>query len=352
MSEQVISVVVPCRNERRTLIACLDALEAQDFPGRRFEVILVDGRSTDGCPQLAAARGLRVLQDHGRGPAGARNVGIWASRGAVVAFTDADCVPRFDWLSGIDAAFRDDPTIAGVAGPMRLPRATLLGRLEDNDARRHYRGYITSNVAYRRDVLFEVGGFDEDLCCAEDYDLAWRVLDRGHRIAHDERPVVLHDPPELYGAPWPYLRKQYWYARNDVPTHVRALARAASSPDARAGSAAAISGSFDALSHAAPAVAIALGLAAPRTAAAGIGLAFGRAVRHAWRNVVSLGEGWADLPAIVAVQTAKSLTRGVGTLAGLASLADPREWGSFRAREIGAGPARPQPSPRAEMDVG
>lgn len=333
MSLPEISVVVPCRNERWSLGNCLDAIDAQDYPPRRFEVIVVDGRSTDGCREFVQARGLRVLDDPGRGPAAARNLGIRAASGEIVAFTDADCVPRFDWLSHFADAFRRDPTLAGVAGPLRLPRATLLGRIEDNDARRFYRGYITSNVAYRRSVLLEVGGFDEMLCCAEDYDLAWRVLDRGHRIAHDERPVVLHDPPELQGSLPRYLRKQFWYARHDVPAHARAILRASRAFEPTPGSMAALVGGADALGHSVAALAAAAGVArgSPSLLAAGLGAAAVRAARHAWESTSMLGEGWRELPAIAAIQTAKALTRGAGTLVGVAELADPRAWRVFSA---------------------
>ena len=234
-----VTVVVACRDEVATLPACLDALEAQDH--HDFEVLAIDGCSTDGSTELLRSRRVRVLNDTGNGPAGARNVGIEAARGEIVAFTDADCVPRFDWLAWLVARF-EEPTVAGVAGGLRLPRDTLLGRLEDNDARLHYAGYITSNVAYRRSVLREVGGFDPTLRCAEDYDLAWRILDHGHRIVHEPRAVVLHNPPELENGLPSYLAKQFWYARHDIPTHALALARAWQAAGPAYGSGAAAAG--------------------------------------------------------------------------------------------------------------
>ncbi|HWH07563.1 MAG TPA: glycosyltransferase, partial [Candidatus Thermoplasmatota archaeon] len=227
-----ISVVVPCRNEAASLRACLDALALQDYPRDRFEVIVVDGGSTDGCADVARARGTRLLADRGEGPAAARNLGIRAAQGGIVAFTDADCMPRPDWLTRVAEVFAEDPGVAGVAGALRMPRETFLGRLEDDEARAHYRGVITSNVSYRRAALLDVGGFDESLQCAEDYDLAWRLVDAGHRVVHDPRPVVVHSPPEVHGSVAGYLRKQLWYAESDVPAHVRAFRRRRGSRDA------------------------------------------------------------------------------------------------------------------------
>lgn len=329
-----VSVVIPCRNEAKTLAACLDALDQQDLPRSRFEILVVDGRSTDGCREMLRARGVAMLDDPGRGPAAARNVGILAARGRIVAFTDADCIPRFDWLSQLLAAFARAPDAGGVAGPLRLPRDTLLGRLEDNDARQRYRGYITSNVAYRREALLEVGGFDEELSCAEDYDLAWRIMDAGYRILHDDGPVVLHDPPEIGGAVAGYLRKQFWYARNDVPAHARAISRAARSSEARAGSGAAILGSMNALGNAGWVGLLAYSVARGRpraAAAAGAGLAL-QSARVVARSAAGVAGASRDLPGMIVVQAAKTLARGAGTLVGLADLASPSGWRHLTAR--------------------
>lgn len=319
----LISVVVPCRNEAASLCVCLDALALQDFPRERFEVIVVDGGSTDGCREMAAERGARVLSDGADGPAGARNVGIHAARGEVVAFTDADCVPRTDWLTRVAEVFAEDPSLAGVAGALRMPRETFLGRLEDDEARAFYRGFITSNVAYRRDALLAVGGFDASLKCAEDYDLAWRLMDAGYRIVHDPRPVVVHAPPEASGTVVGYLRKQYWYARSDVPAQARALRRWRTSRSA-AGSSRAVLGAADALTSAGVAGALGLGAVArsPRLAAAALGLTLAGVASRVAR-VARLTSETRELPARVALLTARRLARGAGTLAGCAQLLAP-----------------------------
>lgn len=318
-----ISIVIPCRNERGTIEACLDAIAAQDYPGSRFEVLAVDGHSTDGSCEVLRARGLRILRDPGRGPAAARNVGVQHARGRIVAFTDADCVPRFDWLSRLVEPFADAPDVGAVAGAMRMPRDTLLGRLEDNDARVHYRGYITSNIAYRRDVLLQVGGFDETLLCAEDYDLAWRVLDAGFRIERAPEAVVRHHPPELAGPPRRYLAKQFWYARQDVPAHARALARAWRARGRSPGSTRALAGALDALHASAWLAGAGLGLMlrAPAVVAGTLAGASLTAARHVVHTVADVGEGAWEAAPMVALETTKRLVRGAGTLAGLADLA-------------------------------
>lgn len=346
-----ISVVIPCRNERETLDHCLAALDAQRFPRERFEVIVVDGGSTDGSREVALARGVRLLDDGANGPSGARNIGIRAARADIIAFTDADCVPQDDWLTRIAEVFAEDATLAGVAGALRMPRSTLVGRLEDMDAVVHYRGFITSNVAYKRDVLLSIGGFDESLCCAEDYDLAWRAMDAGHRILHDRRPVVLHEPPEVTGPLATFLRKQFWYARNDVPTHLRALrrARATSSPG-MAGSAEAARGMLHALRDAGSAAAVGSLFFVPELAALGavaLALQSGRSVR---RTALQAGESnKRDIAAMALIDAGKRLARGAGTLVGYAELALPKKRAlltSPSTRSWGVAPSL-APRPRA-----
>lgn len=330
------SVVIPCRDEHARLAACLDALAAQDFPRHGFEVVVVDGGATLAPGALALDPGIQLLRDEGRGPAAARNLGIRASRGEIVAFTDADCVPRFDWLSRLDDALREEPDAAGMAGGLRLPRRSILGRLEDNDARVRYAGYITSNVAYRRDALDAVGGFDETLRCAEDYDLAWRILEAGMRIGRAPQATVLHDPPELADGLRPYLAKQFWYARHDVPAHARALRRGATAPRA---------GVRSALANSAWASAATVGLFARRpilglASLAGAGFLAARDVAEA---VEAVGEGEDEIVALSLVESAKRLVRGAGTIVGLVELGRPSSIRALRS----AGPSPWMPRLRA-----
>lgn len=338
-----ITVVVPCRNEEDALRGCLGALLAQDPPAPRHEVIVVDGGSTDGTARLAERMGVTLLHDGANGPSGARNIGIRHARGDIVAFTDADCVPGSDWLTRIAEVFAEDERVAGVAGALRMPRDTFLGRLEDDEAGAMYRGFITSNVAYRRDVLLALGGFDESLQCAEDYDLAWRALDAGYRIVHDPRPVVVHAPPEVAGSLGGYLAKQLWYAKNDVPAHLAAIGRHQRSRTAP-GSASAVVSSW---ASARDAAILALGVAgvaarSPLALAALGWFAFG-AARHQARLEAAVGVP--ELLARIAVVTARRGVRAAGTLAGYAALARP---GGFAALRPGEAVAPLAPSPSAE----
>jgi glycosyltransferase involved in cell wall biosynthesis len=165
-----ISVVVPFRNAERHIERCLDALAGQEPFDGDFEVLLVDDRSTDASAELVARRGLRLLRSHGRGPYAARNVGILASSGDVVAFTDADCEPASDWVGRIAEEFERAGTDI-VVGP-RLPadqrRLSLVSAYErTKDAyvfggRRTELYYASAqNMAVRRAALDRLGLFRE-----------------------------------------------------------------------------------------------------------------------------------------------------------------------------------------------
>jgi glycosyltransferase involved in cell wall biosynthesis len=94
ISQPLVSVVVPVRNGERFLGEALDSVLAQDY--EPVELIVVDDGSTDGSGDIAGARGAHVIRQEGGGLAAARNAGLAAAQGELVAFIDADDV----WLPG------------------------------------------------------------------------------------------------------------------------------------------------------------------------------------------------------------------------------------------------------------
>lgn len=166
-----ISVVVPVRNAERHVSRCLAALASQARFDGSYEVVAVDDGSTDRSAELVArASGVRLLRSAGSGPYAARNLGVRASDGDVVAFTDADCEPASDWLRRIAQEFRREET-AVLVGP-RLPadgtRLALVSAYErTKDAyvfgqRRTHLYYASAqNLAVRRTAFERLGPFRE-----------------------------------------------------------------------------------------------------------------------------------------------------------------------------------------------
>jgi GT2 family glycosyltransferase len=201
---------MPTYNRANCLKERLGALLDQHYPPDQYELIVVDDASTDETTVLLkhweATHGgrMRVLrQERNRGPAAARNRGVAEARGVLIAFTDDDCVVTPDWLEQIQCGYRE-PGIVGVGGEV-LPLAT------DSPIRCYFARYstiaqpatrqgqilylITANASFRRDILLQVGGFDETLAIAggEDPDLCLRLGQLGYRFGYNPRAIVYHD---------------------------------------------------------------------------------------------------------------------------------------------------------------
>lgn len=242
-ADPVVTVVVATHNRAAHLRQLLDALAAQTLP---HELIVVDDDSPDDTPRLLAERGVRTIRSDRRGPGGARQLGWQASTTPIVAFTDDDCLPSPGWLEALVAPLRDGS--ADFAQGRTLPRPDQLDRsgpfgrtlrVEREDGL-----YQTCNIAYRREVLEEVGGFRASFTgphtAGEDTDLAWRAKEAGRRSTFVPEALVHH---EVWPSDWwtfvkdrrrwgmvvqvlehhPELRRlvhRRWFYR---PSHVRTL---------------------------------------------------------------------------------------------------------------------------------
>lgn len=207
-----ISVVVPTYERRASLVGTLDALRDQDLE-ETYEVIVVDNGSTDGTAALLAGRrdpGLRVLRlDPNAGPGPARNAGWRAARAPVVAFTDDDCLPDPGWLRAIAAAVVGGADVVvgrTEADPAALASAGAFSHWVRVEAPMPW--FPTCNIAYRRELLERLDGFDESFTArlgssfGDDTDLGWRALERGAeaRFAPDAR--VVHEVTPSDVAAW------------------------------------------------------------------------------------------------------------------------------------------------------
>src|SRR4051812_31173088 len=113
----LVSVIVPVFNDADRLSACLDALAEQDYPVELVQVIVVDNGSTDDVGDVLSQRaGVCVLHEPRQGSYSARNAGIAAATGAVLAFTDSDCLPTSRWLSEAVRTLQLLPRPARVGG--------------------------------------------------------------------------------------------------------------------------------------------------------------------------------------------------------------------------------------------
>jgi cellulose synthase/poly-beta-1,6-N-acetylglucosamine synthase-like glycosyltransferase len=216
-----VSVVVCAYNSESTLRECLDHLKALDYPD--YEVIVVNDGSTDGTEEIVLQRGFRLISTHNKGLACARNSGLEASSGEIVAYIDADAYPDPHWLSHLAHCFlRADH--AGIGGPnipppgdgdiaesvANAPGGPIHVLLSDEIAE-HIPG---CNMAFWKHRLEEIGGFDSQFRIAgDDVDICWRLQDRGWTVGFSPGAVVWH---HRRGSVRNYVKQQFEYGKAEA----------------------------------------------------------------------------------------------------------------------------------------
>ncbi len=221
-----VSIVIPVRNEERILGRCLESIARLEYPRHRFEVIVADSLSTDNSRLIAQEFGALVVPNQGQTVVSGRNCGFAASRGEFVAFTDADCIVRGDWLkTGVNALGPEE--IAGVGGVTLFPEdATafqkavnvlfLMAGFAGATCHRQSIGAAHTvtdipgcNAIYRRSALEMVMPLDEHLLTAEDVWLNWSLRSRGFQHVVSENMVLWH---HRRSRPRSFFRQMYRFA--------------------------------------------------------------------------------------------------------------------------------------------
>jgi O-antigen biosynthesis protein len=216
-----VSVVICAYNAESTMEACLQSLLQLRYPS--FEVIVIDDGSTDATLAIAERFPFRVVHQENKGLSMARNVGIEASIGKYVVFTDSDCVVDPDWLTYLIGAMEQHGWVA-AGGPnlpppedSRVPACVAVAPggpthvLINDDIAEHIPG---CNMAFRRDVLTDVQCFDPVFTSAgDDVDLCWRLQNRGLQIGFSSAAMVWHFRRNTMQA---YLRQQRGYGKAEA----------------------------------------------------------------------------------------------------------------------------------------
>lgn len=198
-----ISVIVPVHDDAERLRACLHAIAAQTYSAELIDVVVVDNASSrDQSVALPSDDRFRMVTEARRGSYAARNTGVGHARGEVLAFTDADCLPRPTWLeraarrlseSGVDAVGGNIVLTYTGGRPVTGP--------EIYEARHDFlqRTYVeqwqfaaTANLVVPRDVFEAVGPFDSALQSGGDLDWGRRLAASGRRLVYADDAVVDH----------------------------------------------------------------------------------------------------------------------------------------------------------------
>ncbi len=197
MAVPEVTVCVPVKDRRERMLRCLEALLAQDHPS--YEVLVLDNGSTDGtaeaCRERAASASVPVRVEVVHGAVGAvRNAGARHARGAIVAYTDSDCVADPGWLSAGAVRF-SDPAVGVVTG-RTLPE--LPGPYDRWPATIEVTGptgrFESCNLFLRREPFLQTPGFDEEVGHFwEDTPAGWGLVFAGWRAEYEDAALVRHD---------------------------------------------------------------------------------------------------------------------------------------------------------------
>ncbi|OGY27923.1 MAG: hypothetical protein A2802_02615 [Candidatus Woykebacteria bacterium RIFCSPHIGHO2_01_FULL_43_29] len=223
----MISVIIPTYKRKDKLRQTLESVLNQSI--KDYEVIVVEDGSNDGTKEMVTElrdthKNLSYFYQTNKGPAAARNQGISKAKGEIIAFTDDDCVVPRDWLERLLAGFKKHPEVVGVGGKLEASedelKKNVYARYEKYMSLKAYGtgekevigGFDcpaggTNNLAYKKKVLVEVGGFDETfpVAAGEDADIKKRITDKGYKILYLPLKVEHHQDYYFGG----FLKQSY-----------------------------------------------------------------------------------------------------------------------------------------------
>lgn len=216
-----ISVIVCSYNGASTIRDTLEGLLRLEYPN--YEVIIVDDGSTDATAAIVQQYGFRLIRTENRGLSNARNTGLQAAHGDIVAYIDDDAYPDPHWLTYLAATFMTTSHV-GVGGPnlappgdgsvadciANAPGGPVHVLLSDQEAE-HIPG---CNMAFRQAALQTMGGFDPQFRTAgDDVDVCWQLQRQGGTLGFSPAAIVWHHRRNSVRAYW---RQQRGYGRAEA----------------------------------------------------------------------------------------------------------------------------------------
>lgn len=228
----LVSIVVCTYNRANYLDQCIKSLLNQSYPN--LEIIVVNGPSIDNTSDvLEKYNMIKILNQHKLdGLSAARNIGIKESRGEIIAFIDDDAIADNDWIKYLIFGYQSK-SVGGVGGLVYGPQKsaiqfdngsinkyglpTLIRKVNRKLSSNEFPILMGTNCSFRRETLFEIGGFDPYFKYYHDEsDLCIRIKKKGKDILFNRDAVVIHEMAEGYNRQTPHDLNWYEIMKNII----------------------------------------------------------------------------------------------------------------------------------------
>ena len=194
------SIVIPHFNQPDALHSCLHALSKQSLPSSSFEILVIDQAKQDSTLNVEAFSNLEIkvfYHSANPNPYSSRNLGIKKSRGEIIGFLDASCVPDIDWLKNGTTHFKNDK-VDVVAGKFQMKHNSLesqrlvhgLMYLNNQKNVNNKLGVPAGNLFVRKSLFNKIGLFPTFSKSGMDIHWTVRAREEGFRIIYDEKAIV------------------------------------------------------------------------------------------------------------------------------------------------------------------
>jgi glycosyltransferase involved in cell wall biosynthesis len=200
----LISVIIPTRNNEKTLTKCLISIKQQSYPN--IEIILIDAFSSDQTRNLAEALGAQVIQLQGERTR-AKNYGARVAKGDYILFVDSDMILEPDVVKECL-----DTCVKGTVGVI-IPEISIgkgfWVRIRDFERNMYQGTRIESARFFVRKHVLEVGGFDEDIITYEESTLPQKLERRGYKVNARIQSFILHNEDGFEIKKWLHKKRYY-----------------------------------------------------------------------------------------------------------------------------------------------
>jgi glycosyltransferase involved in cell wall biosynthesis len=209
MSEQVlVSVIIPTYNSEKNLGKCLESIKNQTY--KDIEIIVVDNRSEDRARDICKKFDARFYLLKGERTR-AKNFGLKKAKGKHVCFIDSDMDLTPKVIEECVNKIENNEKVGGVVVPERSIGNSFWVKVRDFERSFHSGTKIESARFFKKDLVEEVDGFDEDIVCFEESVLPQKIEDRGYNVKVRIDSDILHH--EYNFTLWKWLRKKFYYGK-------------------------------------------------------------------------------------------------------------------------------------------